>query len=186
MKIIVWSFMLVLSCISLLSAQQPQSSYEQEFEILTQKNIFSRQRLVSPVIDDSASEPNMVQPKVYSSYILIGVSSVNADWYAFFENLITGDCQIIAVGDEFEGGMVDGIDADGVTYRRGEDILNLVIGSDMKGLTEIDYDQQVPSGFDIESGGSQQNDIAAPPAAGGSSVSDVLKKLMQRRNQELK
>ncbi|MBN2843525.1 MAG: hypothetical protein JXM68_10565 [Sedimentisphaerales bacterium] len=186
MKKFLWSIILVLCCISLLSAQQMQNSYEQDFEILTQKNIFSRQRFISPAIDDSVSEPNIVQPKAYSSYILIGVSSVNDDWYAFFENLITGDCQIIGVKDEFEGGVVESITADGVNYHRGEDSINLVIGSDMKGLTEIDYVPQMPSGFDAEQGGNQQKDIAAPPTTGGSSVSDVLKKLMQRRNQELK
>lgn len=187
MKVIVRLFILVvLSSISLVSAQQPQSSYEQEFEILTQKNIFSRQRLIHPAIDNEVAEPNIVQPKAYSSYILIGVSSVNGNWYAFFENLITGDCQIIGVRDEFEGGVVENIDAGGVDYCRGEETIKLVLGSDMKGLTEIDYDLQMPSGVDPEQAGRQQQEIVSPPTTGGSSVSDVLKKLMQRRNQELK
>ncbi len=162
---------------SQMRAEEAGSGYQERFGILTEKNIFSRTRWVHKTVDIpvEAKEPVIV-PKKYSSYILIGISSINDSWKAFFENLITGDCKIVNSGDIFEGGTVLDIDADGVKYQRGEEEIELVIGSDMKGETEVD--PNVVSPVLPESTGTE-SEIPA-----GSS--DLLKRMMERRNQQLK
>ncbi len=115
---------------------EENTTFKQEYQLLTEKNIFSRQRYVRKVVEQPRQVTRVV-PKRYSSYILIGVSSLNGTWNAFFENLLTGHCQTVKVNDVFEGGIVQDINETGVIFLRGEEEISLVIGADMKGQTEV-------------------------------------------------
>ena len=158
---------------------QGSSVYEEQFKVLTEKNIFSINRMVGKIVpierEDLDEKP---KPKKYSSYILIGVSSINGQWNAFFENIINGHCQIVKISDEFEGGIVEKIDSTGVSFKRGEDMIELVIGADMKGQTEV----PVESEAELNDSSSGDSPPASEEAGGGS----LLQKLLERRNKQLK
>ncbi len=181
-SVVILSLILVYVC-SIPVFGQDDAAYEEQFKVLTEKNIFSVNRLTRKFVpkerDDFEDRP---KPKKYSSYILIGISSINDQWNAFFENIITGHCQIVKISDEFEGGTIENIDSDGVSFKRGEETIELVIGADMKGQTEVPYDETAETmpGSESSSGGTALPETSSPGSG------SVLQKLLERRNKEIK
>ena len=175
-------FTAVLFCIfamSNIAVSQEASNFEDGFKILTEKNIFSVHRRTQKYEYEDVVIEDKPKPKKYSSYILIGISSINNQWNAFFENVFTGYCQIVKIGDEFEGGVVENIGSDGVSFKRGDDVIELVIGADMKGQTEVpeEYAGNAPAGGSPGSGSSGEVESGVDKS--------VLQKLLERRNKEV-
>lgn len=170
-------FVLISMC---LAQQSRTGQYKEDFKILTQKNIFSQQRYVpaerprTPVLPESGSARVV-------TYVLIGISSIDGNWKAFFEDMVSGDCQILKAGDEFEGGVIEKIDKAGVSYKRGEDAFDLVLGSDLRGRTEVsavvkEKDTVVSEG-----------DLVSDDNVTGTENSDsALQRLMERRKREIR
>ena len=175
--------MLIIFVVPLVGAManiaygQEISTFEERFQLLTEKNIFSINRRVIKFEPEDKEKEFKPKAKKYSSYLLIGISSIDGKWNAFFENAITGHCQILKEGDVFEGGRVEKIDGNGVSYNRGEEVVVLVLGADMKGQTEVpvEYVNEAAETAD-ESGGSESAD--------GDSNS-LLQKLLERRKKEM-
>jgi hypothetical protein len=176
--------LILLMTTSLVSRAQstnaPASLDYQSFKIITERNIFDPNRS-----SRSAGVRPQTKPTRVESLALVGTMSYEKGTYAFFDGTDSSYRNALKTGDSIVGYKIAEISADHVKLETNGKQIELNVGMQMKKQDEGEW----------QLGGSAESFSSSSPvtasagnAAGGSTseASDILKKLMQKREQELK
>jgi len=151
------------------------------YRILTERNVFSRDRRRPVVVRGTTSQPT-TQPSG-PGIVLRGIVRQGDDYIAFFEDTGTGRTTKARVGESVAGGRVQRITLDDVTYDKGGHEVQVRVGSNLTGAA-------APSVTAVSSrptGPATAPSLAGPPktAVGGTRELSILERLRQRRRREL-
>lgn len=176
------------------SAQDAPNESEPGFEafhIVWERNIFDATRQQDHVPEEprEPDEPPPPPPKEEQFYLL-GTLITEYNSHAFFEGSSSEYKIVAAVGESIAGYQIVDIDTYRVILEKDGNALEVPIGSGMKRYDEGDWEpmddigplvqsQPVPSPGNVKE--EPSSDGTAPKGA----PSDLLTRLMERRNQEL-
>ena len=153
----------------------------QSFKIITDRNIFDPNRSSR----SSRTRTEGPKPARVESFALVGTMSYENGTYAFFDGTGSSYRKAIKTGDTIAGYKVAGISADHVKLEANGQQIELSVGVQMRKQDEGEWQLAGRA----ESFGTSSPATAATEkteSASGGEESDVLKKLMQKREQELK
>jgi len=193
---------LAIATISPLPAEtEPGNSWD-EYRVLMERNIFLRDRR-RPMLRRPSPRP--AEPVVRDSdgdIVLIGVGRRDGEFVAFFENVATRVTTRVAAGQAVGKGRVQAITLDGVGYDRDGTVTRIDIGHALPGGRfarqtvssgepastqpgESPLPTTEPSG---DTAAPQIDTRPVPPRSGAGSddIADILKRMRQRREQELR
>ena len=153
----------------------------QSFKIITDRNIFdpNRSSRSSRTRNDGPRQARV------ESFALVGTMSYGNGTYAFFDGTGSSYRKAVKTGDTIAGHKVAEISADRVKLEANGQQIELSVGAQMKKQDEGEWQLAGRA----ESFSTSSPATATAEKADGDSAgeeSDVLKKLMQKREQELK
>lgn len=209
-----FGFLLAATLVSLApalagAADTPDFS---EFRLIAERNIFNPER--SPRREDRRSREER-RPARVESFALVGTMSYEKGRFAFFDGSDASYRTIVPEGGSLAGFVVREITTAGVQLERDGTRLNLTVNAGMRreeegawqptertevlanrgggGRSDRDRDRRSPSEGGADRSARRSSDTASSPGSGGTSnasaggdVSDVLRKLMEQREKELK
>jgi type II secretory pathway component PulC len=167
------------------SSTAPSSSYE-DYKIVYEKNIFSRLRYTPPAQSREAGGTRK-ETVVLSLYVLRGVAVETQNRLAFIEDEISGQSRRLTVGDMILEGTITEIYPDRVVFREKDQSREIRIGQE---IDRLEYVVERPIAGSAESPTQTAPASSAAPAkssapASSADEADVLKKLLERRKQEM-
>jgi hypothetical protein len=152
------------------------------FEIISQRNMFSRQRVPFRPRDDTPPPPR-VMPNPESYFLLKGVTQENNLFIAFVEDKQSGSVLRLHEGDRVARGTVKSLNLDVLEYQLGDKTVTVNMGFDLEGgrgaVTAGDLASYSPTVAPAASGSSSGQQ--ALPAA---DEAEILKRLMEQRKQQ--
>jgi hypothetical protein len=155
-----------------------------KYEIILQRNIFSRNRQAFRP-QESREEPQQVaMPNPESYYVLKGIVQEDSEFIAFVEDKRDGGILRLRQGDEIARGVIKALNLDTLEYEMGDQVTTVRLGSDLEGgygaVTSADVMEwsQTPatSTEPVQSG-------PQPPPSGDEA--EILRRLMEQRKQQL-
>jgi hypothetical protein len=152
----------------------------ESFKIITDRNIFDPNRS-----SRSRTRTDGPRPARVESFALVGTMSYENGTYAFFDGTGSSYRKAIKTGDTIAGYKVSDISADRVKLEANGQQIELNVGVQMRKQEEGEWQLAGRA----ESFGTSSPATATTEktdSASGGEESDVLKKLMQKREQELK
>jgi hypothetical protein len=146
------------------------------YKILVERNIFSRDRrsVAAPNTQPAPTTQLAQPPSPVRLLVLTGVAVRNEVRIAFFEDSQSGEVIRVTPNSLLENGTVLAVLVDGVRYSSQGVERTVCVGDDLHGL---------PTSEPTTQSASSPSDT---PAVGDSSENDIIKKMRQRRLQELK
>lgn len=164
------------------AAVSKQDDWE-NYQIILQRNIFSRQR--GPRIDSSQRQrmdaPPPPSPESY--HILKGIVQENGIFIAFIENTQRGQIFRVREGDSIARGKVETFTLDTIEYHFEDRKITVAMGNDLeggKGTITLNQMYELSQSY---------TPTTQEPAKESSSPSadeaEILKQLMERRRQQL-
>jgi len=190
--------LVILGAICLSGAAQtstppPQDSFS-KYRIITERNIFSRQRgrrAATPRTDRERTVRQYTPPSPESYLVLKGLAKVDNVYVAFFEDTRGGALIRVTAGAGLARGRITKLNLDSVVYQRGDNKASIAIGQTLEGrlapatlsldnLVELARTAPIASSTQ-PADGNQPPAAETPPA----DEADILRKLMERRKQEL-
>lgn len=158
------------------------------FRLIMERNIFDPNR--SPRQSGAPRETTRPRPRTVESFRLVGVMSYEKGRFAFFDGTSADYQKALKHADEIAGFRVAAIGNGSVTLAKGDEEVELRVGSQMR--REEAGSWQVAGGGPEEMASatsvSPSATAASPNTAGAAGAGDpdneVLKRLMQRREQE--
>lgn len=156
------------------------------FKIIVDRNIFDPNRY-----PHRAGEPRVRSaPKTVDSLSLVGTMSYEKGWFAFFDGSSSEYKKVLKLTDTIAGYKVAEIEPDAVKLVVGTNRLELKVGVQMRREDEGAWLVTGQSGSYLASPTTTStNAVAAtasagPDAASSAAESDIIKRLMQKRQQE--
>jgi hypothetical protein len=150
------------------------------FKIITDRNIFDPNRT-----SRSSRRTDATRPARVESFALVGTMSYENGTFAFFDGSGSSYRKAVKTGDLIAGYKVVDISADRVNLEANGQQLELNVGVQMKKQDEGEW--QLAGRAESYSTSSPATAATEKTnAASGGEVDDVLKKLMQKREQELR
>jgi len=165
-------------------AETPQRDAWAEYQVILERNMFSRQRGPRRQREEEPRrEREVALPNPESYYRFNGVVQEDGTFIAFVEDTRTGTVLRLRAGDQIARGAVKTLTLDSLVYEMGEQTTTIRLGFDLEGgqgavtMNELmEYSQTVaPS----------QTGQAASSQAPAEEPADVLQQLLRRRQQEL-
>jgi hypothetical protein len=153
----------------------------QSFKIITDRNIFDPNRSSG----STRARTEAPKPARVESFALVGTMSYQNGTYAFFDGTSSSYRKAIKTGDTIAGYKVADISADRVKLEANGQQIELNVGVQMRKQDEGEW----------QLAGRAESFVTSSPAtaaaektdsASGGEENDVLKKLMQKREEELK
>lgn len=152
------------------------------FDVVLKRNIFSRSRMPyreRPAVQEAPRVTH--NPEAY--YMLKGVVQQDDQFIAFIENTQTGSVLQLKQGDSVARGTLKTVTLDEIEYQREDQTTVVRLGLDLEGgygaMTTRQMVDLVTSTPSRPATGS-----TSAPASGGD-TSDILKRLMEQRKQQL-
>ena len=190
-KMVLWLVALVVGLIATgwPMTTRGQDASEQEdawakYEIILQRNIFSRNRQAFRP-QESREEPQQVaMPNPESYYVLKGIVQEDSEFIAFVEDKRGGGILRLRQGDEIARGVIKALNLDTLEYEMGDQVTTVRLGSDLEGgygaVTSADVMEwsQTPATTTAPAPSGQQ-----PPPSGDEA--EILRRLMEQRKQQL-
>jgi len=160
-----------------------QDSWE-AFKVIVERNMFSRQRgrRVEQVQGEQMRTPAVMNPESY--YVLKGIAQENGEFVAFLEDTQRGQILRVRKGDKIARGIVKALTLDTIEYQFGERTTTVAMGYDLEGgqgvvtLTQMYELSQTYST-------TPQQQPSAQPATTSEDEAEILKQLMERRQQQV-
>jgi len=186
---------IMLGAISLSDAGRTSGAgandFSSRYRIIIERNIFSRQRGRRAVdVRTGRSQPTrQVAPRSPESYlVLTGLAKVNNVYVAFFEDTRGGPLIRVTAGGSLARGRVTKLNLDSVVYQRGEDSASIMVGQTLEGklgavALAVDSYVTLPVKASTVAGTQTAADANTPATSGDEA--DILKRLIERRRQEL-
>jgi hypothetical protein len=174
-----------------LSAEQADRSVTADFspfQIIAQRNIFDPDRRPGT---NRGSRRRSTPRAVVPAFSLAGTMSYRKGLFAFFDGTSSDYRKVLQEGGTIAGYTVTKITLDGVQLQAAGVKIEMKVGGQMRqeseGGWQLDAQAELPAtGMDDENSTSDSDETFAPGAPSSSEPNDVLKKLMQQREQELK
>lgn len=160
------------------------------FKVVSERNIFDPNR--NPRRPNNGNTPRP-RPKVVDSISLVGVMSYDKGTFAFFDGSRGEYRKALKPSDKIGGLKVVAVDANSVKLANGEKTLELKVGSQLRREDEGEWQPggiAEPSRTIVSSATpGAASATSAPPSSAASATpsggdNDVLRRLMQRREQE--
>jgi len=163
-----------------------------EFSIVFEKNIFNPDRRSLSKGSISIAPP---KPQIESNYLLGSLIS-NDGAYAFFENSGSNGDSVLKVGDDFCGRRIILINSSSIKLKDATQTIDLNVGMGMQRIKDGPWTLAMEPAKHISRSTSRHRSSAStrdkndePKASStdsaASSSNDMLKKLMERRKQEM-
>jgi hypothetical protein len=158
------------------------------FRIISQRNIFDPNRRAGyqPTTHVQQSRP------MVSYFGLVGTMSYSKGKFAFFDGNNSDYRKVLEPGGSIAGYTVKDITNQTVTLAAGGKEIEMKVGSQMRnqngGEWQLSAEIEQPTNTESETGTGSVESAAssAPPAGSSPEMNDVLKRLMEKRQQELK
>lgn len=152
-----------------------------QYEIILERNMFSRQRGFAQRQRDNKERREVVVPNPESYFLLKGIVQEDGHFIAFLENTRSSSVLKLRQGDRVARGVIKSLTLDVIEYQFEERTTTVRLGQDLEGglgavtMNELmEFSNTVPAG-----------QPAAPTVAPTGEEVDILKQLMERRKQEL-
>jgi hypothetical protein len=130
--IIACAFAGIASFASTLHAQQrPSASYSDRYSVLSERNIFLKDRSQPSTRPTAATRPSPSDPE--RSNVLRGIVVEEDGYRAYVENNTIGTVSRLAVGDPIARGKITAIDIDAIAYETPTGNAWIAIGHDFTG-----------------------------------------------------
>jgi hypothetical protein len=172
-----------LSNTGAVSPQVPGKTVEgfTAFNIIGDRNIFNPNR--SPR-RTGGNEPRP-KVKVVDSFGLVGILAYEKGTFAFFDGSASEFKKVLKVSDQIAGYTIAEVSSASVKLNKDGKTLEVPVGSQMRREEQGDWtlSMQQQTYAASPSAASTSNTTSAPAGAGGD-ADEVLKRLMQRREQE--
>jgi len=152
----------------------------QSFKIITDRNIFDPNRSSRASRRTEGTRPARIE-----SFALVGTMSYENGTYAFFDGTGSSYRKGVKAGETIAGFKIADISADGVKLQTNGHEIELNVGMQMKKQDEGEW-QLSGRAESFATSSPATTASEKPDSASGGEESDVLKKLMQKREQELK
>lgn len=155
------------------------------FNIILQRNIFSRQRRAYRPVEAREERPAAPTPNPESYFVLKGVVQQNDEFIAFIENTQLGTVLRLRRGDPVARGTIKTLTLDGLEYQMEDKTTVVRVGLDLEGghgvlttrqMLDLAAMPAAPSGSSPSSGSST-------PSSGDDA--EILKRLMEKRKQQI-
>jgi len=142
------------------------------FQLIAERNIFDPNRAPRSI-------RNTTQPKTTDSFTLVGTMSYEKGIFAFFDGNSSDYKKVLKPDESIAGYKVAAISPESVKLMLSTNALELKVGTQMRRRDDGSWEVNTSAGSYAATPASSQTE-AAPTGA----ESDVLKKLMQRREKE--
>jgi hypothetical protein len=157
------------------------------FQIIAQRNIFDPDRYPQ---SNGVSRRHSTS-RVVPTFTLAGTMSYRKGMFAFFDGTGPDYRKALPEGGTIAGYTVTKITLDGVQLQAAGGKIEMQVGVQMwqesKGVWQLGAPGELPAtGMDGEDSTPASDETSAPVAPSSNEPNDVLKKLMQQREQELK
>lgn len=169
----------------------------QKYDIILQRNIFSRQRAPIRRQEERREPEPVVVPNPESYYLLKGIVQENDTFIAFVENTQGGVVLRLRAGDRVARGTIKALNLDSIEYELESQTVTIQLGYDLEGKYGIASAGELPNlselpglavseqqGFPNATdrvGGSQPTQAPLP----SSDEAEILRRLMEQRKQQL-
>ncbi len=161
----------------------PKQDKWENYQIIIQRNIFSRQR--GPRVDLSRGQrmdaPPPPNPETY--YILKGIVQENGVFIAFLEDTQRGQIFRVREGDSVARGKVKTFNLDTIEYEFGDRTVTVAMGKDLEGGKGTITLNQMYELSQTYTPTSQEG--TKEPTSPSADEAEILKQLMERRKQQL-
>lgn len=163
----------------LFSAEEPNApkkSYE-SYKVIYERNIFSKDRL--PPREERSDSGQVRKTQVLSIYVLRGIAGPQDGRVAFIEEQVSGQTLRANIGTEVLNGEITAIQYDRVAFEQNGQTKYVKVGGEF-GKTET----TVLTTASEEPQEAKPVEVPAEKSSPGDE-SDILKRLMERRKNEL-
>lgn len=168
------------------NAGGPRNSWA-SFDVILNRNIFSRQRTSARRTEEIRESRSVVAPNPESYYLLKGVVQENDDFIAFIEDTQSGTVLRLRRGDPVARGTIKTLTLDGLEYQMEEKTVVVRMGLNLEGGQGVPATGQIlnlaPAPASSTSG--QPAPSSPKPSAPSGAEADILKRLMEQRKQQL-
>ena len=165
------------------TAAGPQDTWT-KYQIILQRNIFSRQR--GPIRQSQLSERprTVVTPNPESYFLLKGIVQEGDKFIAFLEDTRGSAVLKLREGDSVARGVVKNFTLDAIEYQLADRMISVPLGRDLEGGQGTITMNRLLELSATPSPAGEQKGASAEPAPSGDEA-EILKKLMEQRKQQL-
>ncbi len=167
-----------------LGAEQEKQDSWEAFKVIVDRNMFSRQRgrRVEQVQGEQMRTPVVLNPESY--YLLKGITQEDGEFVAFLEDTQRGRILRVRKGDSVARGVIKALTLDAIEYEFGEQTTTVAMGYDLQGghgavtltqMYELSQTYSTPP----------QQQKSTQPATTSEDEAEILKQLMERRQQQV-
>ena len=157
------------------------------YELILQRNIFSRQRTPFRPRDRESEARAVVVPNPETYFLLKGVVQENNEFIAFVEDTQDGGVLRLRQGDRVARGVIKTLSLDALEYQFEDKTVSVRLGCDLEGTRGVmagsTFSAPAASLTSAPAGQQVQTQQAAPAASGNEA--DIIKRLMEQRKQQL-
>lgn len=146
------------------------------FRLVADRNIFDPNRV------PHSGRP-ATQPKTVDAFTLVGTMSYEKGIFAFFDGTSSDYKKVLKPDDTIAGYKVDAISADSVKLKLNTNTIELSVGTQMRRRDDGSWERSANSeAYTASSASSASNSSSEAVSTGAES--DIIKKMMQRREKE--
>ena len=165
-----------------------QDSIEQQdpwalYKVIVERNMFSRQRGARRGRSDREEMRAPPAPNPESYYLLRGIIQENDEFIGFLEDTRGGQILRVRKGDSVARGVIKALGLDSIEYQLEDHTVTVTMGYDLEGGRGAVTMAQLYELSQTYSTTPQEG--ATQPSSPSGDEADILKKLMERRQQQL-
>ena len=151
------------------------------YDVILRRNIFSRQR-IAPRPEGEQTQVVVPDPETY--FVLRGVVQQNDEFIAFIEDTQGGRVLRLRRNDSVARGVIKSLSLDSVEYQFGDKTTAISMGSNLQGGRGAVITDEMSDWPQISVPAAQPGGTAQPQMPSGDE-SEILKRLMEQRRQQL-
>ncbi len=185
--------LLALATAGLAKSHDSSKENSKDYRIISQRNIFNQHRV--PTTPNSSSKPVKTVPRgTVDAFSLVGTLVYEKGSYAFFDGSNPSYRKVVQLSDVISDYKVVAIRSDSVQLEAGGRQFEMKVGAQLRRTDDTaqlinysasTYSNAAPASSSYTPSSSYPPSSTAP-LPGGASPSDVLKKLMEKRAQEMR
>jgi len=164
-------------------AQMPRDPWA-KYELILERNMFSRQRGARRQQGDGGPRQEVAVPNPESYFRLKGIVQEDGRFIAFIEDTRSNSVLKLHAGDSVARGTIKTLTLDTIEYQLADQITTVQLGNDLEGgqgavtMTELMQFSETSTGAPAAGSGE-------PAATPTGDAADILKQLMERRKAQL-
>lgn len=190
--IILLGFMLVATAWGQSENVPPSNENDlwSQFKVIVERNIFSRQRGRNRRRPERSLEPERPRyvPSEESRIVLKGIARENGQCVAFFEDTRSSQILRIRTGQAIARGKIEALTLDHAIFHYRDQTRIVTVGQNLEGQYGsggIELSDMMEWSQTTAASSTATESAGSTPEASSAEESDILKKLMERRRQQL-